>query len=87
MDRKQVVDRLSEQLTAPATPKQQAISGPISGSKFPAPRSQTNGRIPKVEPTLGSITYTIGLLESRTGGSTSWILSGVWVPSPCSLWP
>ena len=36
-------------------------------------------RIQKVDPPEGPIVYTIGALESRIGGSTFWILPGVWV--------
>ena len=45
--------------------------------------SQTPGRIQKVDrPTYGSISfviYTMGVVESRIGGSTFWILPGVGV--------
>ena len=40
--------------------------------------TQTPGRIPKVDPHEGSSIYTIGVFQSRTGGSTFWILPGVW---------
>ena len=35
---------------------------------------QTPGRIHKVDPPEGSVIYTIGVFESRLGGSTFWIL-------------
>ena len=36
------------------------------------------GRIQSANPSCGSIIYTRGVLESRIGGSTFWILPGVW---------
>ena len=44
--------------------------------------TQTPGWIQKVDIPYGSIIYTIGVLESRVGGSTSWILPGVWERLP-----
>ena len=38
----------------------------------------TPGRIQKVRPPLGSVIYTVGVLESRIGGSAFWILPGLW---------
>ena len=32
----------------------------------------------EVDPPSGSVVYTIGVLESRTSKSISWILPGVW---------
>ena len=46
---------------------------------------QTPGRIQKVDPPEGPVIYTIGVLEYKIGGSTCWILPGVWAaayPSP-----
>ena len=40
--------------------------------------TETFGWIQKVDPPWGSMTYTIGVLDSRIGGSTFWILPGVW---------
>ena len=40
--------------------------------------SQTPGRIQKVDPLEGSIVYTVGVFEPRIGGSSFWILVGVW---------
>ena len=40
--------------------------------------SHTPGRIQKADPLWGSKIYTAGVLESRIGGSTCWILPGVW---------
>ena len=40
--------------------------------------TQTSGRIQKVDPPEGSIIYTTEVLEPRIGGSTCWILPGVW---------
>ena len=48
-------------------------------SKTVLPRPQTPGRIQKVDPPPSSILHTIGVLESRIGRSTFWILPGVWV--------
>ena len=45
--------------------------------------SQTSGRIQKVDPPQGFIVQTIGILEFRIGGSTFWILPGVWVVMGC----
>ena len=42
------------------------------------------GHIQKVDPPQGSVIYTIGVLESRIGGSTFWILPGVWVGGEAS---
>ena len=40
--------------------------------------TQSPGRIQKVDPPQGSVIYTIGVLGSRIGESTFWILPGVW---------
>ena len=42
------------------------------------PQTHTPGRIQKVDSPQGSVIYTIGVLESRIGGSTFWILPKVW---------
>ena len=47
---------------------------------FPIFQPRPPGRIQKVDPPSGSIIYTIGVLEPRIGGSTFWILPGVWEP-------
>ena len=39
---------------------------------------ETPGRIQKVDPPKGPIIYTMGLVDLRIGGSTCWILPGVW---------
>ena len=42
-------------------------------------RSQTPERIQKVDHSYGSTKYSIEVVESSIGGSTFWILPGVWV--------
>ena len=41
--------------------------------------AQPPGLIQKVDPSLGSVIYTIGVPKSRAGGSTFWILPGICV--------
>ena len=75
-------------LKSQSSPKQQATvpqSSPKSNKNGPKlwatgfPGAQTPLRIQKVDPPYGSIIYTIGVLKSRIGGSTCWILPEVWV--------
>ena len=49
------------------------------------PHSQTPGRIQKRDPPQGSAIYTIGVLDSRIGGSTFWILRGLGSGSSTSI--
>ena len=41
--------------------------------------TQSPGRIRQMDPPWGSITYTIGVSESRSWGFYLWILPGLWV--------
>ena len=43
-----------------------------------AASAESPGRIEKMDPPWGSVIYTIGVLESRIGGSVFWILPGLW---------
>ena len=43
----------------------------------PLDGTQALGRIQKADPLQNPIVYSIGVLESRIGGSTCWILPGV----------
>ena len=58
--------------------RNQKIAGPTVIAPGP---TQTPEQIQKVDPPLSSIIRTIGVFESRIGGSTFWILPGVWVES------
>ena len=41
-------------------------------------RPQSPGKIQDMHPPSGSIIYSMGVLESRIGGSVFWILPGLW---------
>ena len=51
---------------------------------FPSGRTQTQtpGQIQNVDPPYGSTIHTIGVLESRIGGSTFWKPTPSWAPLP-----